>query len=264
MENHMGSLIGIDVSRWQNTLLWNKLHSVSLAGKSISFVWVKATHGTGLDPKFKENCENSGKYYADANHRRGFYHWFTKQSPKDQAAAMAAAISSPSSTWDLPPAMDFEDPDTGGVFGKPLVALARAFGEEVEQRLGVKLVVYTGTWFWMQYCKNVDDDWFASRALWHASYPGGIPDEDKHPGVSFPWASRGKHESFWQFDGDKGLYLPAECSSNNVKVDADVNRFNGNLDDLDYFVRYSRGTPLMTPVDGTLIDWVPPEKPLLG
>jgi GH25 family lysozyme M1 (1,4-beta-N-acetylmuramidase) len=237
-------LLGLDAARWQGKLKGNALDGCVVkdnAGKvvgPVKFAYFKATHGTGgVDEQFVWNATSSAPMK-----RRGFYMWLVPtQDPLKQADHFCDVVSEFDRPTDLPPAIDFEDDGNGRVRGKALLDIARACVMRVEERLGLRRsVLYTGKWFWQQACADIDDDFFAKRPLWHAQYPGHVVSEGEKPAIAKPWASRNIAETFWQFDGDKGLFLPGEATALGKPVDADFNRFMGSEEDLDTFTMWAR------------------------
>jgi len=256
-------MLGVDVSRWQGALNWKAVNDAKPVDKDgtiqsqdqVRFAYVKATHGTGLDPQFRTNATGSGEFMD----YREFYMWFVPtQHPLQQADAFVDAIRPyriPSK--DIIPWIDFEDDAGGRMRGKPLRDSLRACAEEVEDRLGQKIAIYTGKWFWLQAVNTdgPDDDfdaWCATRPLAHAEYPGRIPGEGEHGHVAGPWLSHNLVETWYQFDGDKGLYLPSECGVTGAPVDSDFDRFNGTDIDLRILTEWSHGTPIRS------MDTIPP------
>lgn len=237
-------ILGLDASRWQGRLRGEALEgcvvqtAAGAAVGTIQFAYFKATHGTGgVDPEFAANAASSA-----AMRRRGFYMWLVPtQDPLAQADHFVDTIQAFDRPTDLPPAIDFEDDGGGRVRGAPLLDAARRCIERVEARLGLATaVVYTGRWFWVQACGDVDDAFFAERPLWHAQYPGHVPAPGEKPALAKPWASRQIAETFWQFDGDKGLLLPGSATASGAAVDADFNRFSGDEAALDAFITQAR------------------------
>lgn len=251
-------MLGIDCSRWQGSLVWKAVNGAKPVDKDgnqksddqVKFAFIKSTHGTGLDPQFKINAAASGEFMD----YRDFYMWFVPtQHPLQQADALVDAIKPYRIKGkDIIPWIDFEDDAGGRVRGKPLRDSLRACAEQVEDRLGQKIAIYTGKWFWLQAVsptdpvtkkQDIDEDfdaWCASRPLAHAEYPGRIPGPGEHGHVAGPWADRSLVETWYQFDGDKGLYLPKECGVTGAPVDSDFDRFNGTEDDLKNLIEWSR------------------------
>lgn len=239
--------LGLDASRWQGRLKGDALDGAAIAAADgstvgrIDFAYFKATHGIGgIDPEFIPNATSSA-----AMRRRGFYMWLVpSQDPIAQADHFVQAVRRFDRPQDLPPAIDFEDDSGGRVRGPALLAAARRCIERVEAQLRVRrAVVYTGRWFWIQSCADLDDAFFADRPLWHAQYPGHVPRPDEAPTLARPWASRGLREALWQFDGDRGLVLPGQVTASGQPVDADFNRFRGDVAALDAFIAGARGSP---------------------
>lgn len=98
-ELEKGEVYGIDVSSHQKPLDWAKV-----AADDISFVYVKATEGSGhTDSRFKNHWNGATK----AGLRSGAYHYFSLCSPgKSQAKNFLEAM--PNDTDMLPPALDLE------------------------------------------------------------------------------------------------------------------------------------------------------------
>jgi hypothetical protein len=128
----------------------------------------------------------------------------------------------------LPLTIDWEDPNTK-LRGKPLVGILERAIELVSDKHGRRPIIYTGGWYWQDFCQDLDSEIVASCPLHLAAYPrktvtgtryqeaaaevcGG-----KMPAVPKPWALRNLEPITWQFDGDKGLVLP-----NGADVDVNV------------------------------------------
>lgn len=228
--------LGIDLSRWQLRPNWNNIwdaipclkDGTLVDAPGVSFAHIKATHGLGVDPEFRRNAEESGKTIP-SDCARGFYTWFIPTlDPIQQARFLLTVIDSfriPDQEMII--GVDLEDDSGGRVRGKPYVAAVKACVEEIEQKRGEEVLLYTGKWFWQQ-IGNPDDPWFAKRKLWHSEYPGKIPGVGQHGHLPDVWAIRGILETLWQFDGDKGLHLPASCDTSNKITDYDFSRFTGN------------------------------------
>jgi len=242
-----GHVLGIDAARWQGVLNWEKVLNAKPVFKDgslpprlnkndiVRFAYIKATHGVGgLDPMFHANADRSSVMPF-----RGFYMWFVPtQDPIEQADKFVDAIDTYQRDRDLPPSIDVEDNVGGRVVGRQILDPLRICATHVEQRLGRTVALYTGKWFWQlpSAIGDLDDSWCASKPLWHSEYPGRIPGDDEHSHLPKPWSIRSIDEAFWQFDGDKGLYLPAECGSTGIPIDSDFNRFLGNEDSLSRFI----------------------------
>jgi hypothetical protein len=266
-------MLGIDISRWQGVLNFKKVNGAKPVDKAgairsedqVRFAYLKATHGTGIDPEFATNAGPSGEHMDF----RDFYMWFVPtMHPFRQADAFVDA-SAPYRDNEkiMLPWIDFEDDAGGRVRCKSLRDGLRACAQQIEDRIGQKIAIYTGKWFWLQAVepsildaagkptgqRDIDEafsSWCASRPLAHAEYPGRIPGEGEHGHVASPWADRDLVETWYQFDGDKGLYLPADCGTTGSPIDSDFDRFNGSAEDLKTIVSWSKF--------GSIMDTIPP------
>lgn len=232
--------LGIDLARWQVKPNWKNIWETVPCYKDgkpanapcVSFAHIKATHGLGVDPEFRRNAEESTKTIPDKC-ARGFYTWFIPTlDPLQQANFLVNVISGYRlKRQELLIGIDLEDDAGGRVRGKDYVIAVKECVEEIEQRRGDSVLLYTGKWFWQQ-IGNPDDEWFAKRKLWHSEYPGRIPGPTEFGHLPLPWASRNIRETLWQFDGDKGLYMTAECDMSNQIIDYDFSRFMGTRQNL--------------------------------
>jgi lysozyme len=224
------TVLGIDVSHYQGVLDFTQV-----AGAGIQFCVTKATHGSvSLDSTFSRNWAAMKGVI-----RRGAYCWLVpEQDPIKQADFFADAVSL--ETADMPPTIDFEQATK--LSPADLLTRLTACVKQVRARTGRKPMLYTGKWYWAQFCADVDSAELVELCdLWHAEYPstkrvGTAYDEalkalgSPHPPK--PWASRNLSPKLWQFDGDKGLVLPNG-------VDADFDRFVGTLGDFDAWIAAS-------------------------
>jgi lysozyme len=146
---------GIDLSGHSGTVDW-----AAVAAEGHTFAIVKATEGMDLqDPAF------AGHWPAmkAAGLIRGAYHFYvTEDDPEAQASFfLATAALAPG---DLAPVVDVEvlghDTQPG------LAGRLRTFLSIVEQRYGVKPILYTGPSFWDA---NLDGT-FGDHPLWVAEY----------------------------------------------------------------------------------------------
>lgn len=245
----MTRVLGADFARWQGKIDWastadaaitRRLPSgdVETVGK-LRFVYCKATHGTsGVDSEFAHNSVG-----RTAMRWSGYYFWFVPgQSPKQQAEWFVKNVEKTYTSRDLCAAMDFEELAPAGYGAQRLLQEAQECGERVEALLGHKIITYSGKGFWdhPQGCAGLDSEWFGSRDYWHAEYKGHVPLETEVARISAPWLKRTLRERIWQFDGDKGLYLPNG-------TDSDFNFFNGSEDYLQAWVDGSGIPPTREP-----------------
>ncbi len=194
---------GVDVSRWQGNIDWEKLRS-----QGANFVYIKATDGGDhLDPMFKKNWRNA----ADAGLRRGAYHffywcrvasqqadWFIRNVPRDAAA--------------LPPVIDVEWNHDSSCKRRPSRATVlekmQVFMDRLERHYGRRPIIYTSPDFYSDNLKGA----FPDHPFWLRSVAA-------HPAKVYP----GRDWVFWQYSGS-GL-------SQGVSGRIDLNVFNGDKSD---------------------------------
>ena len=130
---------GIDISRWQGSIDWNKARDAG-----VSFAFIKATEGgDALDPKFRDYWQGA----RAAGVRRGAYHyfyfcrpaaeqarWFIKNVPRDASA--------------LPHVLDMEwNPHSPTCRLRPdgaeVRAEAKRFVRLIEAHYGRRPIIYT-------------------------------------------------------------------------------------------------------------------------
>jgi GH25 family lysozyme M1 (1,4-beta-N-acetylmuramidase) len=260
----MTRVLGADFARWQGKVAWDKVADAPIKARLPSgnevevgilrFASCKATHGTsGVDQAFAHNSVG-----RKAMWRSGYYFWFVPGlDPRKQAEHFVRTIEATYDSSDLCAAMDFEELFPEGFHGGAprLLDDGVACGERVEELLGHRIMVYSGDGFWShpRGCGGLDSEWFASRDYWHAQYLGHVPSEAEVPRLAYPWRRRGSRARIWQFDGDRGLYLPDG-------TDCDFNFFDGSEDQLQAWIDTSGIIP--TPEPGLqLSDDRPPNDP---
>jgi lysozyme len=135
-----GMRYGVDVSHWQGRIAWHRVRN-----SGISFAIAKATDGTGLV---------DGSYHRNSRMARRAGIAFTAYHFARPAAGVANARAQADffvnhaklQPGDLVPALDLER--AGGLGPVALQRWVMAFLLRVEQRLGVKPMVYTSPGFW--------------------------------------------------------------------------------------------------------------------
>jgi GH25 family lysozyme M1 (1,4-beta-N-acetylmuramidase) len=176
---------GIDVSHWQGTINWA---SVKASGRS--FVIAKATEGIS----FKDSSYDTNKAGAMGQGMMvGAYH-FAQPANDPVREADWFVDNARYQHGMLIPTLDLER--TGGLTTTALTAWVKAWLTRVDQRLGVKAMIYVSPSFWRT--AMVDTRWFADNGyaiLWVA-----------HWGVASPsipasnWG--GRSWTFWQYTSD--------------------------------------------------------------
>ena len=98
------TIYGIDVSRYQGTINWNRLRNAMIDRSPIRFVIIKSTEGDShVDVKFRENFNNA----KESGFIRGVYHfWSNNSSARRQAYFFLAMVHL--QPGDLPPVLDVE------------------------------------------------------------------------------------------------------------------------------------------------------------
>lgn len=195
---------GIDISRYQGQINWDRLRSNALIdGCPLRFIIIKATEGsTKVDPNFADNFYQAREY----GFIRGVYHfWSNKSSARAQAYFFLKKVHL--ENGDLPPVLDIEH--------KPADKSVEDFQTDVlawlhivEDKYHVKPIIYTYHNFKEKYLSApVFDDY----PYWIAHY---YVDKVEY---------RGKWK-FWQHT-DTGV-LPG------IKGNVDLNIYNGSYYDL--------------------------------
>ncbi|WP_455063645.1 glycoside hydrolase family 25 protein [Prevotella fusca] len=194
---------GIDVSRYQGTINWNRLRNAMIDRSPIRFIIIKSTEGDShLDMKFRENFYNA----KESGFIRGVYHfWSNNSSARRQAYFFLAMVQL--QPGDLPPVLDVEH--------KPKNISTEEFQQNiltwlhiVEDRYHVKPIIYTYYKFKDQY---LSDSRFDDYPYWIAHY---YVDQMEYQGA---W-------KFWQHT-DAGK-LPG------IKGYVDLDIYNGSFYDL--------------------------------
>ena len=155
-------IYGIDVSRYQGTINWNRLRNALIDRLPIRFVIIKSTEGDShIDTKFRDNFSNAKEH----GFIRGVYHfWSNKSSARRQAYFFLAMVHL--QPGDLPPVLDVEH--------KPKNISTEEFQQNiltwlhiVEDRYHVKPIIYTYYKFKDQY---LSDSRFDDYPYWIAHY----------------------------------------------------------------------------------------------
>ena len=151
--------IGLDVSHHQGDINWEKLMVKSGFDSIIQFVYCKATEGnTHLDTKWERNR----KALNNLGIPNGAYHFFIPTNPPRPQAEHFI------NNWkkrdiDLAPVLDVE---TEGFSDKDLIAKMKIWLTQVEQKSGVRPIIYTSLHFYETKFQNEFQDY----QFWIASY----------------------------------------------------------------------------------------------
>lgn len=192
---------GIDVSRYQRRVDWERVRKMKVGGIGIEFAFIKATDGSWMrDPEFFANWENARR----AGIVRGAYHYFLPDiNAKHQAANFSKTVKLRSG--DLPPVVDVEE--ARGLSKLTVQQYTKAFLDLLEKQYRVKPILYTNRDFYKNYF--ADEEAFEGYRFWIAHYHVtklDMPDDED-------W-------DFWQHS-DRGTV-------NGINEPVDFNVFNGD------------------------------------
>jgi lysozyme len=196
---------GIDVSRYQSKIDWNRVKKMKVGDIGITFAFIKSTEGTWIkDRYFDTNWDNAKKNGLI----RGAYHFFRPNvSPKLQAINFEKVVSLRSG--DLPPVVDIEEEN--GMNKEQIQRNTKEFLKILETRYKVKPILYTNKDFYKNYF--ADNPEFEGFRIWIAHYHVtslNMPDDTA-------W-------QFWQHS-DRG-------NVNGINEKVDFNVFNGEISEL--------------------------------
>lgn len=192
------SIHGIDVSRYQQTILWTMVKQMNVEGITIRFAFIKATEGlNNVDFYFKRNW----KKCKEAGIVRGAYHFFI--ATKDGKAQAKNFIDNVAlESGDLPPVLDIEQ--AYGARPDQIRKELKAWLDAVEKYYSIKPIIYTYLDFYNKNLKGYFDDY----PLWVAHYL-----QPHQPRINRNW-------TFWQHN--EGGHVSGIVS----KVDFNV--YNGD------------------------------------
>ena len=171
---HRYRVHGIDVSRYQERVDWERVKNMQVDDVRISFAFIKATEGSWIeDSWFDYNWSNARKQGII----RGAYHYFLPDvSPKMQAIHFTRVVKLRSG--DLPPVADVEE--ARGMSKAQVRKSTRDFLLAMERNFGVKPIVYTNRDFYKNYFAEMAE--FKPYCFWIAHYHVAdldMPDDSK-------------------------------------------------------------------------------------
>jgi lysozyme len=220
------TVYGIDVSRFQGTIDWQKVKD-----SGVVYAYIQISRSvTDLDPKFEYNWRRA----KEVGILRGAYQRFQP----DQDVALQAQIFldklGPYQAGDLPPMLDVED--DGGLTGAQIANRVKQWMDRVEPVVGVTPLIYTGFYFWRDQVGGAD---LTRHPLWIANYGATCPL------VPQAWTRWTLHQY------SSTVTIPG-VTENTV----DVNKFNGTLEQLKALGKpvEPAACPAIDPTAPTIID----------
>ncbi len=200
------TLEGIDISHWQNTINWA---SVAKAGKKFAFM--KASEDVDyVDPTYQSN-----RAQAKANGIVvGAYHFAQPSTVVGNGAAQADHFidTAQPQAGEMLPVLDLER--TNGLTDPQMITWVREFLQRVQDRLGVRAIIYCSPNFWKTYMS--DTTWFSQngyQVLWIAHWTTATTPSVPAGG----WSGSGW--TFWQYTSSGSVA--------GITGRVDLDRFNG-------------------------------------
>lgn len=198
---HGYSIYGIDISRHQGEINWDKLIAGDNESAPLRFVYMKATEGSDFcDVNFKHNFAKAKEHGLI----RGAYHYFSRHS-NGLAQAEMFIKTVKLEKGDLPPVVDVEEHPKNS---KHFLQELKIFIAKIEEHYGVKPIIYSYKKYKERY---LSEAYFNKHPLWIAHYYVSKLDTDTE------WL-------MWQCS-DIGK-VPG------IDEDVDINIFNGNEEQL--------------------------------
>ncbi|WP_066511259.1 glycoside hydrolase family 25 protein [Rufibacter sp. DG15C] len=191
-------VLGLDISHHQRKVDWKQVKK-----EKIVFTFIKATEGISHQDKyFSRHWRESKKHGV----LRGAYHFFLpSRNATDQAKNFLDRVHL--EAGDLPPVIDVEV--TNHQSDEEIIAGVQEWLDAVEDEYDIKPIIYTNYAFYEKHLVGHFDGY----PLWLAHYTP----ENGHKINDHKW-------SFWQHTDTGRL--------KGIKGNADLNVFNGTLEDL--------------------------------
>lgn len=181
---------GIDVSKHQGNIDWQRVKKMKSNGISISFVFIKATEGiTRQDHKFERNWKESGQNGL----LRGAYHFYYPSRNADQQADNFIKKVK-LKTGDLPPVVDIEV--SNGKSSAEIQKGLQVFLNRLEKQYQTKPLIYTNINFYNTHLQGKFDKY----PLWIAGY---FDHERFYNEFETPWLFW-QHSETGKVDGIRG------------------------------------------------------------
>ena len=165
-DNRQDAVLGIDVSKWNKTIDWDKVKE-----SGVRFVIIRCGYRgskTGVlveDPYFRQNIQGA----KDAGLKVGVY-FFTQAINQAEAVEEASMVLSLTEEYELDYPIFIDTEGSGGRADAldtiTRTAVCQAFCETIEQAGGEAGVYASRNWYY----NNVDDDVLAEYTIWVAEY----------------------------------------------------------------------------------------------
>lgn len=151
---------GIDVSRHNSRINWDRVKQVQVNGVPLQFVFIKATEGATLgDKSFVKNWQGAG----EAGLRRGAYHFYhPTRDPIKQADNFIRRVTL--EPGDFAPVLDFEV--MNGQPDNQILRDLQIWLSAIEEHYHQKPIIYTNAYLYNRFIK----DHLADYPLWIADY----------------------------------------------------------------------------------------------
>jgi len=197
---------GIDVSRYQLEIDWERVKNFRSGDFQVNFVLIKATEGTSLrDPNFGQNWNGA----REQGFTMGAYHYFHPHlDPETQANFFVNTVHL--NSGDIVPVLDIEE-FQAGTTKEELVQSCLIWLRLIERKYGKKPLIYTSAKFYDNYFAGTQIDEYP---VWIAHYYVGEPD------TKAEWI-------FWQHSD--------RAQIDGIEGNVDANVFKGTSNELKEF-----------------------------
>lgn len=152
---------GIDVSRYQNRIDWEKVAQ----DPNAKYAYLKATEGSGLvDPTYAYNLSEARRVGIKV----GCYHFFSPTAPiEEQFRNLTSTVDL--NTQDLIPIIDVET--RGRASLEEFCRRLEQFLDDVEKHYRVKPIIYTSSHFYNKYLRGRFTEYKYMIARYHDEEP---------------------------------------------------------------------------------------------
>lgn len=159
----MMEIKGIDVSRWQGDIDWEKAYS-----GGVRFAMIKAAQGRRPDPRFLSNLTGAGRAGVFA----GAYVYSLAKTPKE-AEAEADAVTELIGERELryPVAIDVEDAHFEKLAKAERGSIVSAFCERIGGRGHIPMIYSNHDWFTRMLPRSVTESYYVWLAWWRSEKP---------------------------------------------------------------------------------------------